>query len=494
MDNYREQHQELLNRFRAALRSGDAGSWFDEDELIQIFDYAGDIGNDYLRSEVLMWGARYFPESKLLRERRAIFYNDVLDEEDVISYTQDLTEEKSTLITNLLSYKAYGIDREQAESVLSSLLQDTKSFEDEEIIQIVNFAFETSNAGWLYDNLEGLRKHTSFLPSLLFEIAALSLDNCDYEHAIPLLEELVGEAPYNIDYWDMLTKAYFAAERNDEGYEAMEMTLAIDPEYLPALQMKAHWLASQGEYKEIEKILQQYPEEQTIAELYVNAILLKHKENIIEKGSEITNLLLQYAEQFPQSDTFIDWLLIIAPEKTAPVLELIWNGLRSYATADEAATQWNEWVNELVAKHEYSGAIAILEFYFSLNDKERSSFSDKMRVTQALLYFATKQWSKTYNTIQENISITMRSCYMITVAEVMSLIKLHRYKEAHDLALFYIDSEKIYSFGENIDWTGVGQLTLVGLGVLLTDIASMTSDENVSQFDAERYDPLHFWE
>ena len=66
MDDYRDQHIKMLSRFIAALAKGGDDCWFDEDELVQIFDYAGDTGNDYVRAEVLMWGARYFPDSKIL--------------------------------------------------------------------------------------------------------------------------------------------------------------------------------------------------------------------------------------------------------------------------------------------------------------------------------------------------------------------------------------------------------------------------------------------
>jgi hypothetical protein len=50
-----------------------------------------------------------------------------------------------------------------------------------------------------------------------------------------------------------------------------------------------------------------------------------------------------------------------------------------------------------------------------------------------------------------------------------------------------------YSHGEAIDWTGVGQLTLVGLGMLMTDIIDNTEPGNIEHFDTEEYDPLHFW-
>ena len=42
MDNYEAENRELLDRFAAALRDRDTSAWFDEDELLDIFDFAGD--------------------------------------------------------------------------------------------------------------------------------------------------------------------------------------------------------------------------------------------------------------------------------------------------------------------------------------------------------------------------------------------------------------------------------------------------------------------
>lgn len=491
MDDYFEQHQELLNRFSAALKKGGADCWFDEDEIIQIFDYAGDIGNDYLRTEALMWGARYYPESKALLERRCIYYHDVLDENAVRSFTSDI-EGKGSLITNLLKYKAEGLYGEEAKQVLNDVLQLSEPLTDEEVIQVVNFAFDTQNSDWIFDNLGELRKHTEFLPSLLYEVGALSYEGGNYERTIPVLEELVSESPYSIDYWDMLTKAYYAAGREEDASEALEMELAIDPNFLPALQIKAHTLALKGKLEEIDQIQKQYPNDQEIAEAYLNAMLFAYKDRLDEKRNEIIDYLVINAELYPQSDMFIDRLLTTAPEKAETAINNIWIGLTSYTPAEDVPMQWKDWVDSLVSENKYSGAITLLEFFFREEHVECVAVN-QMRVTQALLYFATKQWEKVYNTINENPSDEMRKNYMISVAETMSLLKIHKLEEARSKALYYVQAEKDYTLGDNLDWTGVGQLSLIGLGLFMTDVISVTDQSVIDEFDADKYDPLHFW-
>ena len=121
--NYEKERQELLDRFRKALANpdgGEASQWFDEDDLLDVFDYAGDIGNDYLRAEALLWGARYFPDSQRLKERRGVFYSDVLSDSDVEAFTAD-NGEVTTLLTELLSLRARPLTGEQVREQLIEL-------------------------------------------------------------------------------------------------------------------------------------------------------------------------------------------------------------------------------------------------------------------------------------------------------------------------------------------------------------------------------------
>lgn len=82
---------------------------------------------------------------------------------------------------------------------------------------------------------------------------------------------------------------------------------------------------------------------------------------------------------------------------------------------------------------------------------------------------------------------------MIKVAEVMSLIKLHRIDQARDLAQTIINTESQFKLTDSLDWSGVGQLTSVGLSILLSDIISSTEPDAQANFNADLYDPLHFW-
>ena len=75
--------EELYERFKASLKRPVADRYFDEDELVEIYDYAGDLSDDYVQLEVLFCGARLYPASASLAERRALMYLDTsVDDSD----------------------------------------------------------------------------------------------------------------------------------------------------------------------------------------------------------------------------------------------------------------------------------------------------------------------------------------------------------------------------------------------------------------------------
>ena len=73
--NYNEDKEraELLERFTNDLPKSFSERYYSEEDLLEVFDTAGDMNNDYVQLEALMLGARLYPDSVALTERRAIF-------------------------------------------------------------------------------------------------------------------------------------------------------------------------------------------------------------------------------------------------------------------------------------------------------------------------------------------------------------------------------------------------------------------------------------
>ena len=66
--NYNEDKEraELMERFGNDLSKPFSERYYSEEELLEVFDTAGDMSNDYVQLEALMLGARLYPDSVAL--------------------------------------------------------------------------------------------------------------------------------------------------------------------------------------------------------------------------------------------------------------------------------------------------------------------------------------------------------------------------------------------------------------------------------------------
>ena len=66
-DNNDDTRQGLYNEFESEIvKAGNPEAYFDENDLVEIFDYASDMDNYIVKMEVLLYGARHYPASEAL--------------------------------------------------------------------------------------------------------------------------------------------------------------------------------------------------------------------------------------------------------------------------------------------------------------------------------------------------------------------------------------------------------------------------------------------
>lgn len=219
-----------------------AERFFDEDELVDLFDFAGDMADDYLKMEVLMCGARLYPDSSLLKERRAIFYSFISDDA-ASKFLQDNPQENAPLweIMRLRSRAPKGHD---AERELAYLLGGMDRMDDEEVIQFVELASQLGAYDWLIANEATVRSKAEYAPIFLYEMAVVSELNHNYEKAVAYLEELTESEPFNAYYWFMIAQDYEMLDKRDKAIAALDYSLAINPDSKEALQLRARMLLS----------------------------------------------------------------------------------------------------------------------------------------------------------------------------------------------------------------------------------------------------------
>lgn len=227
---------ELCRRFRSDLAQPESQRFYSEDDLIDIFDYAGDIADDYLRLEALLLGARLYPDSLELRERRAIFYL-YLDQNAFKAFIDDNPSMDSPL-WQILSLNLLRPGEPNAPKILQSFIDNAGELTDEEVIQFVQLAGSVGQTDWLLANLDSLRRHVTYLPTLLYEAAAQAEDIGRYEQAAGLVAELTDIEPYNADYWTMHATLNVMMGRQADAAADIDYALAIDPSNIEARRAK----------------------------------------------------------------------------------------------------------------------------------------------------------------------------------------------------------------------------------------------------------------
>ena len=310
MEEFDNERQLLFDRFSQSLKDRTQQYFFDEDDIVEIFDYAGDLNNDFVRAEALMYGARYYPDSERLRQRRALFYTDILPAEN----TEGLEEvyvADSNMLTKLSLMRIKPVGKDMA-------------MDDEETIRLVGVADEYDLLDWIDSNLEYFKSKTSNKAALIYELA-YSLSENNPDRAAELFEVLVEDRPYVADYWQLLARAQF----NSSGYkekadESLDMALAIDPDNNDAWLLKAQIIAMtppKPEHREImSKIYERLP---MIPDVVLTYLQTMDEASMRDTGVRI--LLKHLHENQYISVPLYESLLILDPRSGLDMLDKVIN-------------------------------------------------------------------------------------------------------------------------------------------------------------------------
>lgn len=354
-DENEDRRQELCERFRKSLTKPVGERFFDEDELIDLFDFAGDMADDYLKMEVLMCGARLYPESALLKERRAIFYSFVSDDA-ASKFLEDNPQENSPMweIMRLRSRAPHGKDAERA---LEYLLGGVDKLDDEEVIQFVELASQLGAYDWLVANEKQLRRQSEYAPILIYEMAVVSELNHNYEKAVAYLEELTEAEPFNAYYWYMLAQDFDMLDKRDRAMAALDYSLAIDPDGKEALQMRARMLIgdekTQDEAAEIIRTLAgKYPDDADVQR--VAAFVNYATGNVAASREAMRNCL----DRFPGDRAVLSDAFATGVGDLSFMLDRFFN-----ATDERDEDTWLDWAEELRGSGMYNEARQVIEAY-----------------------------------------------------------------------------------------------------------------------------------
>lgn len=485
-DNCNDRREELCNRFRQSLASPDNSShYFDEDELIEIFDYAGDLNDDYLRWEALLCGARYYPDSTALRQRRALIYY-TFGDDLTTKYLQDNSAQHGVL-WDISRTRAANPRGPQAEEALDRILADYDEFDDEEVIQLVDLATSINQTDWLLTRIDSLRKHVTYLPTLLYEIAVMLELEKRYSEAIKLLEELTDLEPYNEQYWFMLAQEHDLNDNVAGALQALDLALAILPGDKAMRFYHSRLLAREDKtrvqaIKDLEKLAQENPEDVDISR-FLAALIIESSEdlNIKDASHRAADVLNScYARNRGNRQLASDLMAV----NGAPESVLLADVDRNDAPTD--INGWIAWATDLEALGAHDKAIAILEYCIRKFGYRHPAVNERLIINYFILEdFKSVCRSFETNTVGESTA-TPDDAALVFVAYAISLAKLGKTKSAADFSRMIL--KLIVEDGpDDISYA----LRRLGAGLVLTDIIERCKSR--TQQDWASYDPLGVW-
>ncbi len=347
--------RELYRRFLADVMNNNNSEFYEKDELLDIYDYAQDEGDDMVQLYVLLVGARLYPDSNFLDERKAFFLSSVNDQSARRMF--DRKGRKDSALWGVLDLALKNYPDGNPEEDLTELLASGEKFSCEAIIRLIDTLHDLGRDDLIAENVHIIAERTDFRELLYFEVVETLLHNDDYlVLARELAEELTRAEPFNADNWVQLSKAEFALEHFGEAAMSADYALAIDPKGLHGRLMKGLAMGADTETRsEAIGLLLDVLKDEPGNSLAVKALAEAYR--AIGK----TEAALEVFREFMASDETNSYVILdvlkLHPDDPVPYIEVF----ARHTGTDER--KWLEVAAQLANEQELEGALDLLDYY-----------------------------------------------------------------------------------------------------------------------------------
>ncbi|MDE6389948.1 MAG: hypothetical protein K2L26_00840, partial [Duncaniella sp.] len=420
-DDYRQSlYEEFLSE---VVRAGNQEAYFDEQDLVEIFDYSSDMDNYIAKMEVLLYGARHYPDSQPLATRRAWFYSS-FGEMDAAAELNNRVSNGGVL-NELLSLMAEGAaDTPATRARLDAMIDANEDFADEELIQLVDFCAQAQMLDWVEQNYERVKAKCSYPQTFIYEYANRCEEEMKYGRAVALFEELTMMEPFTVDFWERLSAAQYREGLYDAALSSAEYAMAISPASPEASRIKGMALYALGrDFETVSELmtpLLAYPEaNDTDLSVLVGSLVE------LGRNSEAVDKIKLYMDTHPVSRPALGMLITISPKDGLA-------RLRECAARVEETMTVHDWaLREYV---EGKGSLAASLIGFCLENGDRSVYT---RSLACEIFFANEMYDEAIavGRLAMEESPERFYCYPALIYSLsMAYVRAGRFAEAREFA------------------------------------------------------------
>jgi tetratricopeptide (TPR) repeat protein len=237
-------------------------AYLEGDELTDIAEYYASTGREEEAEAVVQYGLSIHPDDidlLVFKARTLCLQGEVDEARDVLKLITDQKDrEVRFLLFDILTEEG---NREEADRVMEELAAD-EEYSMEVMVDIMQIYVDNDQpekAKEWYDRVDKAYD----IPELIRTRKRCRSIFCDYylstgdnQHCIPLLQEMVDEAPYSVGLWNDLARCYLEEGEEEKAHEAVDFSLAIDDQDVEALETKAACYRISGNITECIRFLE----------------------------------------------------------------------------------------------------------------------------------------------------------------------------------------------------------------------------------------------
>ncbi len=473
MDSEQRRVRKLYQQFRRDLTKGDIPSDYDENDLIEIYDFASDNGDEYVQLSVLLSAARIYPDSEELSQRRGYYFYDRISLAQGAYDMASVHKTESALWAILWALLQSPSRENDPEKAFDDILNRYSDYDDETIIQLVSACCYNNLYSWLKKRKNDIQKRCLYPDTFLYELSEEAHLRGDNNYAVELLEELTRMVPFNASYWVLLSQSYFDLDDKVNALSAVEYALAIDAKSTSALTQKMTVLFNMKDgVDEAIRIGADLLKDVTFDFdlLYQYVFMLS---SVNEYKRDAAELMSEYIERFPDNKELIDHLLELEFE------DLNRKALDRYYRYSPAENVWMDWAKEYLELGAYKVSRDILMSYLTNSGslpEWTTLFESLYRLGDYALICALYDL---YLASDSEAMVTMMDRLLLLLAH----IRCKNIKVASFMARSILDTDltHIHDYEKRMQHEGIKQVT--------TRIADSLS-ANGADFDIASLDPF----